>query len=77
MSDIIQKIIDNKDKITAIEIDGEHIRVDFISDVITTDSHVIVYYHTYARGGDLMLEHLTVGDIKNAKNVKLFVEKEI
>jgi hypothetical protein len=25
----------------------------------------------------LMLEHLTVGDIKNAKNVKLFVEKEI
>lgn len=69
---IIQKIIDNKDKITAIEIDGEHIRVDFVSDVMTTDSHVIIYYHTYARGC-----HLTVGDIKNAKNVKLFVEKEI
>ena len=69
---IIQKIVDNKDKITAIEIDGEHIRVDFISDVITTDSHVIIYYHTYACG-----KHLTVGDIKNAKNVKLFVEKEI
>ena len=74
---IIQKIIDNKDKITAIEIDGEHIRVDFISDVITTDSHVIIYYHTHACGGDLMSKHLTVGDVKNAKNIKLFVEKEI
>ena len=77
MSDIIQKIIDNKDKITAIEINGEHYTVDFVSDIITTDSHVMIYYHTYARGGDLMLEHLTVGDIKNGKNVKLFVEKEI
>ena len=74
---IIQKIVDNQDKITAVELDGVHYKVDFISDVTTTDSHVIVYYHTYARGGDLMLEHLTVGDIKNAKNVKLFVEKEI
>ena len=77
MTDIIQKIIDNKDKITAIEINGEHYTVDFVSDIITTDSHVMIYYHTYARGGDLMLEHLTVGDIKNGKNVKLFVEKEI
>lgn len=74
---IIQKIMDNKDKITAIEIDGEHMRVDSISDVITTDCHVIIYYHTHVCGGDLRFEHLTVGDVKNAKNIKLFVEKEI
>ena len=73
MTNIIQKIIDNKDKIPAIEIDGEHCRVDFISDIITTDSHVMIFY----RGGDLILKHLTVGDIKNGKNVKLFIEKEI
>lgn len=75
--DIIQKIIDNQDKITSIEVDGERYKVDFISDVITTDSHVLVYYHTYHRGGDLVLQHLTVGDIKNAKDVKIFVEEEI
>lgn len=74
---ITQKIIQNKDKLTAIELDGEHIAVDIVSDVITTDSHVVIYGHTYAYGGDLLTKHLTVNDIKNAENVKLFTEKEI
>lgn len=77
MNNIIQKIIDNKHKITAVELDGVYYKVDFISDVTTTDSHVIVYSHTYARGGDLVIKHLTVGDIKNAKEVKLYKLEEI
>ena len=32
---IIQKIVDNQDKVTAVELDGVHYKVDFISDVTT------------------------------------------
>lgn len=73
MSNIIQKIIDNKHKIVGIEIDGNFYNVDYVSvnDVIlhcyttNTDTNVTENYY------------FEVKDIQNAKKIKLYKLEEI
>lgn len=73
MSNIIQKIIDNKHKIVGIEIDGNFYNVDYVSvnDVIlhcyttNTDTNVTENYY------------VEVKDIQNAKKIKLYKLEEI
>lgn len=73
MTNIIQKIIDNKHKIVGIEIDGNFYNVDYVSvnDVIlhcyTTDTDTNVTENYY----------FDTEDIKNAKEIKLYELKEI
>ena len=85
MTNIIQKIIDNKDKIVGIKIDGNFYDVDYISvddvdcyDQLAADD-IIVNAHTIDNyGGDgVMTFEFTVKEIKNAKEVKLYKLSEV
>lgn len=85
MTNIIQKIIDNKDKIVGIKIDGNFYDVDYVSvdDVDChdqlTDDDVIINAHTIDNccGSFVMTFEFTVKEIKNAKEVKLYKLEEI
>ena len=72
MTNIIQKIIDNKHKIVGIEIDGNFYNVDYVSvndancyNQLVTDTNVTENYY------------FEVKDIQNAKKIKLYKLEEI
>ena len=77
MTNIIQKIIDNKDKIVGIKIDGNFYDVDCYDQLAADD--IIVNAHTIDNyGGDgVMTFEFTVKEIKNAKEVKLYKLSEV
>ena len=82
---IIQKIIDNKDKIVGIKLDGNFYDVDYISvdDVDCYDQlagdDIIITAHTIDTVSDdgVMTFEFTVNEIKTAKEVKLYKLEEI
>lgn len=84
MTNIIQKIIDNKHKIVGIKIDGDFYDIDYVSvdDVDCYDQLVAddVILHCYTADTDTNVTenyYFKVKDIKNAKEVKLYELKEI
>lgn len=84
MTNIIQKIIDNKDKIVGIKIDGDFYDIDYISvddadcyDQLVADDVIL---HCYTADTDTNVTenyYFKVKDIKNAKEVKLYKLEEI
>lgn len=84
MTNIIQKIIDNKHKIVGIEIDGNFYNVDYVS-IHDTDCHdqlvandITLYcYITDTSTNVTENYYFDTEDIKNAKEIKLYELKEI
>lgn len=82
---IIQKIIDNADKIVGIKIDGDFYDVDYVSvdDVDCYDqlsnNDVIVNAHSIDNccGSYVMTFEFTVAELKSAKEIKLYKLEEI
>lgn len=73
---IIQKIIDNRNKIVGIEIDGNFYNVDYIP-VVAEDKVVL---HCYTTDTDRKVTenyYFYMEDIKNAKEIKLYRLEEI
>lgn len=84
MSNIIQKIIDNKHKIVGIEIDGNFYNVDYVSvnDANCYNQLVVndVILHCYTTNTDTNVTenyYFEVKDIQDAKEIKLYELKEI
>ena len=84
MSNIIQKIIDNKHKIVGIEIDGSFYNVDYVSvnDANCYNQLVVndVILHCYTTNTDTNVTenyYFEVKDIQNAKKIKLYKLEEI
>lgn len=84
MNNIIQKIVDNRNEINAIKIDGNFYNIDyiFVDGVICYDQlkNDDVILHCYLTDTDSHVTenyYFNVEDIKSAKEIKLYKLEEI
>lgn len=85
MDNIIQKIIDNKDKIVGLRFNGSFYDVDYVSvddvdcyDQLANDDVIITAHTIDTVGGDgVMVFEFTVAELKVQKDVKLYRLEEI
>ena len=84
MTNIIQKIIDNKDKIVRIRINGDYYDIDYISvdgvscyDQLENNDVILHCYLTDTDSHVTENYYFDVEDIKSAKEIKLYKLEEI